>query len=501
MRNSLTVVLLAAALTACNSHPVAEPVCGTDGIDVRLPSERNLCVYRHEIVIETGFLCPKERTDLFVAAPHFGTCSSFGPPIGIDRDFLFDRYGVAGRPWPTAEPSRDELPRTQSLDLLWVIDNSGSMCQEQAQLRANFEGLIAGLAADGTDFHMAVTTTDMNPDYALEPVARPGVIQSRPQPVPGFDRSCHTATDEMGMQIDGDYSPIRQSLEIAVGCMADPDPALLEATNAEIECALYASPQGCVIARAGCGGAGPPCTPEHLFPDPDSYRRIPKVLRSEEYRANGELDVAAVTADFGCASLVGTRGYGIEKGLAAAAAAVAPETIEADNDGFLRDAARFAVMFVSDENDCTHDGTLREDTACGGDVCEYWNREELLGGPLVPVAQIKAQLLGNLSTSKGRVVSEAEVFVGSIHGQSRRYMGEMPTESQCGAPEYSGLEPSCATALGVAYSGDRYDRFVAQFRDAFPRPTADGSTAGLLCRGDFSPALTALADWFGAAIE
>lgn len=490
------LMTLALAGSACNSHPVDEPICGEHGENVRLPTERELCVYRWPIVIETGFSCPAERPDRFELEPHFATCSNFGDPIRIERDFLIDRYGVPGRPWAIYDPVA--APETDELDLLWVIDNSGSMCQEQAQLRDNFTRFVSGLADQNLDFQLAVTTTQMNPDYALEPLAQPGVIQSRPQPVPGFDRSCHTAVDEMGQPIAGDYSPILQSIEVAVGCMAEPDLRLIGPTNQEIECAMYNSPAGCTIPRLGCGGPTP-CTPESLFPAPDSYRQIPKVLHSTDYMVDGALDIEALSADFACASLVGTRGYGIEKGLSAAVAAVSADKTAGPNAGFLRDEARFAVMFISDENDCSHDGTLREDSACGGDVCEYWNREDLLGGPLIPVAELKSELLGNLTVSKGRPVSEAEVFVGSIHGQGKRYTGAQPTDAECAAANYTGIEPTCATTLGIAYSGDRYDRFLAQFTNAFPRPNPDGTTIGWLCRGDFSPAIAALGQWLGTA--
>ena len=129
----LLPLLFALTLVACNSHPVEEPVCGLDGDNVRLPTDRELCVYRYPIVIETGFSCPAARPELFAFEPHFGTCSTFGVPVGVERDFLVDRYGVPGRPWPVSDHNSGRVaPDTDELDLLWVIDNSGSMCQEQA---------------------------------------------------------------------------------------------------------------------------------------------------------------------------------------------------------------------------------------------------------------------------------------------------------------------------------------------------------------------------------
>lgn len=46
------------------------------------------------------------------------------------------------------------------LDILWVIDNSGSMDSSQQNLGANFSSFIAGFAQKGLDYRMAFTTTD-----------------------------------------------------------------------------------------------------------------------------------------------------------------------------------------------------------------------------------------------------------------------------------------------------------------------------------------------------
>ncbi len=47
------------------------------------------------------------------------------------------------------------------VDILWVIDNSASMCEEQADLRANFDAFINVLDEAQLDFQLAVITTDM----------------------------------------------------------------------------------------------------------------------------------------------------------------------------------------------------------------------------------------------------------------------------------------------------------------------------------------------------
>lgn len=48
----------------------------------------------------------------------------------------------------------------KKMDILWVIDNSGSMKTSQANLASNFQAFITRFSQNGYDFHMAVTTTD-----------------------------------------------------------------------------------------------------------------------------------------------------------------------------------------------------------------------------------------------------------------------------------------------------------------------------------------------------
>lgn len=405
---------------------------------------------------------------------------------------------------------------SQKLDMLWVVDNSGSMCQEQEELRTNFDAFITSLQETNLDFHIGVTTTHMIESYPLEPVAQPARLQSTPQPVPGFDRSCHTAVDSDGNAIPGDYAPIKAAIQAAVDCMQTPDNSYLNPSNADIECALYNQPQGCSISRAGCGG-GTPCQAEDLFPPPSSYRAIPKVLKSQDYKNGAQLDIDRLRADFACMSLVGTRGYGIEKGLSAAVAATAAELTggaaetdtadtSAPNHGLIRNNSRFAVIFVTDENDCSHDGSLKEDTACGGDVCEFANAAEAEGStPLVSPADLKDQLMANLRATKGDPgFGEADVLVASIHGNFKRFAGEVPTDAECSADSYEGIRPSCASSLGVAFSGDRYERFLRAFPEGqfYPQPNpanADANLTGWMCNGDFRPALQAIGEFFTSA--
>lgn len=49
-----------------------------------------------------------------------------------------------------------------SVDVLWIIDNSGSMLQEQKDLRENFPAFMEYFLGSGLDYHIGVVSTDMD---------------------------------------------------------------------------------------------------------------------------------------------------------------------------------------------------------------------------------------------------------------------------------------------------------------------------------------------------
>lgn len=61
---------------------------------------------------------------------------------------------------PVEENFKQSAAQTKKLDVLWVIDNSGSMADEQASLGYNFDAFINDFIDRDVDFKMAITTTD-----------------------------------------------------------------------------------------------------------------------------------------------------------------------------------------------------------------------------------------------------------------------------------------------------------------------------------------------------
>ncbi len=383
-------------------------------------------------------------------------------------------------------------PESEMVDILWVIDNSASMCQEQEALRTEFPSFIEKFAERNIDFNIGVTTTQMQIETS-EPVALPGQLQSTPQPVPSYYAGCLGNPGDAADQTDG-YEPIRKNLEAAIECTKDPSKwqHLLDVEDDAIEC---------IIANT--------CDEEleDLFPSAQNgespYREIPRVLRAQDYRqSDGLVDREALKDDFACMSMVGTKGYAFEKGLSAVAKAVTPEmtggTVEnptdstAPNHGLLREDAQFSAIFLTDENDCSNDGSLNE---CVFGVCELANHPNFEGeSPLIPTSQLASESIENLSSSKGFDVSLRDVVVASIHGNSNRYGGKPgypatePTTFDICQPLSDDLavKPSCQDErFGTAYSGDRYESFLRNFDADRIYPRAQGDyMPGLVCDPD-----------------
>lgn len=85
---------------------------------------------------------------------------------------LFAMLAVVGCNEHTLTPIGDSLVSekietslplgTNAVDILWLVDNSGSMEAEQQELGARFDEFVTALADLQADFHMAVVTTDLN---------------------------------------------------------------------------------------------------------------------------------------------------------------------------------------------------------------------------------------------------------------------------------------------------------------------------------------------------
>ncbi len=506
-RTSLFACALSSLLAGCLDN-TPEPELIDCGMGTALVWEdEQLCVFTGPIVIETGFLCPGSMSRR-ITEPDFIVC---GP--AKDRTFFtptqtsWVREQLRGRGFPVMPPvriapermlpARPDSPASK-LDVLMVLDNSGSMCEEFAALREGFPALLERLINAPLDLHIGITTTHvppMNFPGSVEPVSIPFQLQSTPQPVPGSAVEC------TGNLANG-FAPLRATLEVALSCLADPaERVRFEGwTDLQINCALGRQTMGCPNVQSM-----PSIDTNRdgvfelfdLFPSSSLYRPLLKVLRTSAYRGpDGQVDAARLSADFACMSLVGGRGYGIEKGLRAAIDAVSPALTglaqglnqpppsaalgfgeealvynpDAPNHGLIRPDAATMLFFMTDENDCSdNDGALDIFAdACGERSCDFYNSlmvpEE--ASPLLSPGAARAAFVRNLSMTKGRAISDAELLVASFHGDWDRLEEPLP---QCTAGEVEQASVACSSAtLGSAFSGDRYERFMRGFANFYP---------------------------------
>jgi hypothetical protein len=225
---------------------------------------------------------------------------------------------------PEPEVQVDELKQKPAalVDVLWVVDNSGSMVDEQAALASNFGRFITGLTTcqgtgaenDLCDFETkrcAVSGNPCNPpDYHI------GVI----------------ATDVR--------SPLDTGRLRRVGL-----------------CVPSAGSMPAGGKSRYCQGSNAHCAHDANLPESDPANGVCDMGRALSY-------VTATTpganSAFARAVQVGVGGSGLETGIRAAAIALGRDANRnsgaflpppAENDGFLRPDASLFVIFVSDEDD------------------------------------------------------------------------------------------------------------------------------------------------------
>ncbi len=91
---------------------------------------------------------------------------------GDDDGDGVDGGGGGDASWPTDDGDGGAADGCEKIDILFVVDNSGSMGQEQTNLATNFPQFLAVIDASGLDYRVAITTTGM--DYAYHQATIPG---------------------------------------------------------------------------------------------------------------------------------------------------------------------------------------------------------------------------------------------------------------------------------------------------------------------------------------
>ncbi len=230
-----------------------------------------------------------------------------------DADGLVDCFDpdCAPRCWNDGNYMSVPQSTERAVDILFVIDNSGSMAGENNIMRAHFPALtfaLRNMAGGLPDVHVGVTTTDLGT----------GV----------FDISyCEEVGGDAGNLVTG-------SCENPTGGA----PYLVDV-----------APQGCEITREAdntcsahsCSLADCVGEPTAFFVQ-DSSTGCPRCRNYADETLEDALS---------CIASLGTMGCGYEQPLEAMKKALEPANTA--NTGFLRPDAVLAVLLVTDEDDCS----------------------------------------------------------------------------------------------------------------------------------------------------
>ena len=368
-------------------------------------------------------------------------------PVGC-QDYTFQELTPmviqAPRPaWPI-HPARE-------VDILFVVDNSGSMVGEQKQLADSFKRFSEELDTRVEQgYQIALATTGM---------------ESR--------------------ESDAVRNDQNQAL---LGC---PPCSSLPVGTAEQSCINGTGETGRFQDRLG-QNTGTTDVPNFVFADDPTCRLVSQANKSCFYDAAAQRGLV----------MVGTNGCGYEKGLAAMKSALG-ELSSSYNKGFLRPNATLAVILVSDEEDCGERGDVMESTEARGDICYYAakgvdrdgkatyknpNTGQDLPYKLTPVKEYYDFLMGLKNNEVGMVKFAAIVGVIDRNNpftttpDSIKFVQPQPGQWQ--------VKPACDTAgctgkYCSATPGTRYVELAKQFGN-------DGFVDSI-CQSDFNDTMVKIA--------
>ncbi|MCY1072600.1 hypothetical protein OV090_48085 [Nannocystis sp. RBIL2] len=229
--------------------------------------------------------------------PSAGTTTDNTPPDGLPKLDLGEQpEGTTGENDPLAAGCK-------KIDFLFVVDNSGSMADEQANLIASFPGFIDTITNTlaAKDYHIMAVSTDNGMNTGLSSTCTNGTCNCTPAPV-----CCENACGGSGVTCNGfdcNDLPLSQcNYEYGTGKEFD------------------ATGKHCMLADM------------------------------KRYMTESQPELAQT---FECIANVGTYGSGDEKVMLSATSALGDPQNGAGgcDEGFLRDDALLVLVFITDEED------------------------------------------------------------------------------------------------------------------------------------------------------
>ncbi len=357
-------------------------------------------------------------------------------------------YGFEEVPWTVLSEGGEfiDVPVSHDADILFVVDNSGSMAGEQAQLGKSFEAFQKKLDENFGPgrYRIAVVTTGLE---------SPGCPPCDTLPA---GRSCINETGENGR---------------------------------------FQDRRGCIFENGACQSEPGGDAPVFDFVTDPSCRIVGSQNKSCFY------DSATLRGTV----MAGVEGCGYERGLAAAKYALSKNLLETYNAGFLHEDAVLIVVIVSDEEDCGEVGDVDENTAASANMCYYAakgtgprgeNADPVTGKPyrLTPVSDYFEFFMALKGHRPGMVKFAAIVGLGD---PDRPQDTTIEYDEQPGSPGQFVIRPACATpspcasAAGYceARPGTRYVELYRLFAQASP----SDALIDTICQNDFSKTLEKVA--------
>jgi hypothetical protein len=372
----------------------------------------------------------------------------------------------------------------RNVDVLFVVDNSGSMGEEQATLAANFERFIGVLERDDVraDYRIGITTTDNGLCSGSTPEGGKLVLSS-----------CRSRTQDF--IFDGDEYV--DATDEACLSICPEEWANIEMQPTQIDDDGPAAPRPWIESIGG-------------------VTNLPEGLTT--------------TQAFQCLGPQGVNGCGFEEHLEATRRALVRATTDTeDSYGFMRDDAILAVVYVTDEEDCSINGEHASVLSPAGDR-RFWSDPEAgnatsavcwnagvectgsgddrechsvnLGIDGEPVDDAAAEedavvrplsrytnFLQALEESKQRFTPDREVLVAVIGGVGND--GEPVYSEAVSDPEFQGdfgVSPGCLSAAGRAVPPVRLAEFASEFE------VNDQQNMFSVCNDDYANALQQIAD-------
>ena len=372
------------------------------------------------------------------------------------------------------------------VDLLFVIDNSNSMAEEQQNLKAQLPRMVQVLTSgDKGDPNLPDDERFFTPVKSLQL----GV----------------TSTD-LGA---GGYDVTSMTAAGTTTCSTPEDGVLLNDVTIGTNGFQYEDPpqSGNVVMVAG---------------DPNCASV--SVPRYQTFMPPG--DPGMVAFDFGCVATLGVNGCGFEQQLEAMLKAVSPSSRDdffgfsgangtvsrfgqgapgGPNTGFVRDDAVLAVVIVSDEEDCsvTEQGAGMFDVRTtvspqfaneGVNLRCGLHRED--PNLVRPVARYIEGLKALKPDNPDRIIFAGIVGVDAIYeNESFDVMLQNTQFNFTGDVSQQGAlpNPACVTPQGRAYPGERFIKVAQGF--------GPNGVIKSICRDNFGPALDVIIDKIAAQLS